>query len=85
MLLQVVSYINTGAVGAEYDKHKKQKANNVAQKVELAEQMKRMSDALGSKIKAAYLCKEFEVLLDKKEKEELEEYAAEQEQEQSDS
>ena len=38
-----------------------------------------MSDALGSKITVAYQCKEFVVLLDKKEKKELKIYAKEQE------
>ena len=38
----------------------------LVQKVELAENFKKMSEALGSKIKAAYQCKEFVVLLDKK-------------------
>jgi hypothetical protein len=42
-----------------------------------------MSDALGSKIKAAYQCKEFVVLLDKREKKELKIYAKEQEEDSS--
>jgi hypothetical protein len=49
------------------------------------EQFKKMSDALGSKIKAAYQCKEFVVLLDEKERKELKKYAKEQEEESSDS
>jgi hypothetical protein len=40
---------------------------------------------LGSKIKAAYQCEEFVVLLDKKERKDLKKYAKEQEEESSDS
>jgi hypothetical protein len=57
---------------------------NVVQMVELTENFKRMSDALGSKIKAAYQCKEFYVLLDKKEKKQLKQYTREQEEDSSD-
>lgn len=76
-----LDYLLTSIARGELEKQKKQsKDNSIAQKVELAEQFKRMSDALGgSKIKAAYHCKEFAVLLDKKEKDELKKYADEQE------
>ena len=50
-----------------------------AKAVALAEDFKRMSDALGSKIKAAYACKSFVQFLDKEEKRLLKEYVAEQE------
>jgi hypothetical protein len=55
----------------------------LVQKVELAENFKKMSDAMGSKIKASYQCKEFVVLLDKKEKKELKIYTKEQEEDSS--
>jgi hypothetical protein len=42
--------------------------------VELAEQFRRMSDALGSKVKAAYNCAEFVQFLDKSERVELKKY-----------
>ena len=76
-----LEYLLTSIARGELEKQKKQsKDNSIAQKVELAEQFKRMSDALGgSKIKAAYHCKEFVVLLDKNEKAELKKYADEQE------
>jgi hypothetical protein len=66
------------------EKNKRQNTE-VAQKVELSEQFKKMSDALGSKIRAAYQCEEFVVLLDKKERKELKKYTKEQEEESSDS
>ena len=49
--------------------------NNVVNNIViLAEQFKRMSDALGSKIKAANACKEFEQFLDREEKRQLQQY-----------
>lgn len=50
-----------------------------ARAVALAEEFKRMSDALGSRIKAAYACKSFVQFLDKEEKRALKDYVAEQE------
>ena len=50
------------------------KNNVVNDIVILAEQFKRMSDALGSKIKAAYACKDFEQFLDREEKSQLKQY-----------
>jgi hypothetical protein len=65
------------------EKNKRQNTK-VVQMVELTENFRRMSDALGSKIKAAYQCKEFYVLLDKEEKKQLKQYAREQEEDSSD-
>ena len=50
------------------------KNNVVNDIVILAEQFKRMSDALGSKIKAANACKDFEQFLDREEKRQLQQY-----------
>lgn len=47
--------------------------------VALAEDFKRMADALGSRIKAAYACDAFVQFLDKSERKELKYYAADQE------
>lgn len=48
---------------------------------ELAEKFKRTSDALGSRIRAAYSCSTFEQFLDKEEKAALVAYKYEQEEE----
>ena len=50
------------------------KNNVVNDIVILAEQFKRMSDALSSKIKAANACKDFEQFLDREEKRQLQQY-----------
>lgn len=50
------------------------KNNVVNDIVILAEQFKRMSDALGSKIKAANACKDFEQFLNREEKRQLQQY-----------
>ena len=49
--------------------------NNVVNNIViLAEQFKRMSDALGSKIKAGNACKDFEQFLNREEKRQLQQY-----------
>ena len=50
------------------------KNNVVNDIVILAEQFKRMSDALGSKIKAGNACKDFEQFLNREEKRQLQQY-----------
>lgn len=79
-----IDYMIASLCKSAMEKNNRQNTE-VAQKVELSEQFKKMSDALGSKIKAAYQCKEFTVLLDKKERKDLKKYAKEQEEESSDS
>jgi hypothetical protein len=69
-----VDYMIASLCKIAMEKNNRQNTKLV-QKVELAENYEKMSDALGSKIKAAYQCKEFVVLLDKKEKMELKIYA----------
>lgn len=56
------------------------KESEASKIVALAEDFKKLSDALGSKIKAAYACSEFVQFLDKNEKRELKRYIAEQQQ-----
>jgi hypothetical protein len=65
-----VHYMIASLCKTAMEKNNRQNTELV-QKVELAENFKKMSEALGSKIKAAYQCKEFVVLLYKKEKKEL--------------
>jgi hypothetical protein len=50
-----------------------------ANTVLLAEQFRRMSNALGSSVKAAYSCEDFVRFLDKKERKELRKYKKEME------
>ena len=57
---------------------KKMDKTDVELQVELATQFKSMSDALGSRIKAAYSVTEFHQFLDRDEKRELKSYAAAQ-------
>ena len=59
--------------------NEKGKNNAVNNMVILAEQFKRMSDALGSKIKAANACMDFEQFLDREEKRQLQQYKKENE------
>ena len=70
----------TAIVGYLKDASSRNRAQvTVASKtVALAEDFKRMTDALGSKIKAAHACDAFVQFLDKKERKQLKYYAAEQ-------
>ena len=77
-----VDYMIASLCKTAMEKNNRQNTELV-QKVELAENFKKMSDAMGSKIKASYQCKEFVVLLDKKEKKELKIYTKEQEEDSS--
>ncbi len=56
---------------------KKKTSSKAAMIVLLAEQFRRMSDALGSTVKAAYNCEDFVRFLDKKEMNELKKYKKE--------
>jgi hypothetical protein len=62
-----VDYMIASLCKTAMEKNNRQNTELV-QKVELPENFKKMSDAPGSKIKATYQCKEFVVLLDKKER-----------------
>jgi hypothetical protein len=56
---------------------RKNSCSKTATTVVLAEHFRRMSDALGSSVKAAYNCEDFVRFLDKKERKELKRYKKE--------
>ena len=56
---------------------RKKTLSKTATTVLLEEQLRRMSDALGSTVKAAYNCEDFVRFLDKKEMNELKKYKKE--------
>ena len=66
------TYLGLGKLSKNMDK------TDVELQVELATQFKSMSDALGSRIKAAYSVDKFRQFLDRDEKRELKSYAAAQ-------